>query len=212
VRVSTERYTKDLRSIEVAHRMLALEARTQTIVAWTELSVDRVRTLVRARGVLIKDSATRRQRGPSPSDLSALLSTARMRSEAAAAAGLCRVYDVFPGKATPNARTVLPSLVRAERLLTAFDRFRAMVIPSRLTLEQLVLLVTTVAEGVALGIDHCSRCHATILMDHLSPKARRLCARCNPRASLQENDLAFGPSSEGVVETPATGPQQRLFD
>lgn len=212
MRVSNDRYSRDLRTIELARRMLLHEARTQTICAWTGLTSDRVRNLARSHGAGDTLPEAQRHRGPSPSRLSALLATARMRSEAAAVAGLCRVLQVLPEKAAPSARKALPALVRGERLLAAFELFRGVVLQARLTLEQLVLLVLTLAEGESWSIDHCTRCHATILIDRLASAPRRLCAHCKPDdLGIEELQLdTLAPVRE--LEPRDDCVQQRLFD
>jgi hypothetical protein len=211
MRVSNDRYSRDLRSIELARRMLVHEARTQTICAWTGLTSDRVRNLARSHGSGETLREAQRHRGPSPSRLSTLLSTVRMRNEAAAVAGLCRVLQVLPEEAAPNARVALPSLTRGERLLGAFELFRGVVPQARLTLEQLVLLILTVAEGDSWGIDHCTRCHATILIDRLGVAPRRLCTHCTPReAPGGEEPPGGAPAAELEPSEPSV--QRRLFD
>src|ERR1700683_3755169 len=146
MRVSNDRYSRDLRSIDLARRMLKLEARTQTICAWTALSADRVRNLSRSHGGDGSGRKPSRHRGPSPSKLAKLMSTKAFRSEAAAIAGLCGVLDVIPAQACPNARVSLPGLARGERLCYALELFREAIPHARVTIEQLVLLVLTVAE------------------------------------------------------------------
>lgn len=211
MRVSNDRYTRDLRSIDLARRMLDHEARTQTIRAWTGLTGERVRNLARSHGSK-GSAAARRLRGPSPSCLPALLSTARARQEAAAAAGLCRVLHVFPERTDPNAHVTIPGLVRGERLLVAFEIFREVIPQARLTLEQLVFLVLVVAEGKSCRIDHCTRCHATILIDRLGA-ARVLCGFCGPEEEAQvlAPSLPY-PDLPTEVETEVPCLQQRLFD
>ena len=211
MRVSNDRYSRDLRSIDLARRMLGQAARTQTIRAWTGLTGERVRNLARSHGSEA-NRAARRLRGPSPSCLPALLSTARARQEAAAAAGLCRVLRVFPEKSTPNARIAIPGLVRGERLLAAFEIFREVIPQARLTLEQLVFLVLALAEGKSCQIDHCTRCHATILIDRLGAP-RVLCGLCG---SEDESEVVAPslPYPELPTEREPEPPclQQRLFD
>jgi len=208
MRVSNDRYSRDLRSIDVARRMLGYEARTQTIRAWTGLTGDRVRNLARSHGSEASRAA-RRLRGPSPSCLPALLATARARQEAGAAAGLCRVLEVLPEKPVPNARIGLPGLARGERLLAAFDIFREVIPQARLTLEHLVLLVFAMAEGKSWGIDHCARCHATILMDRDAVHPRRLCGFCE---SAKESEVAEPTPSYPVLPAELEPEQHRLFD
>jgi hypothetical protein len=48
MRVSEDRYWRDLRRLDLAVRMLHLEARVGTISTWTGLTADRVRTLARS--------------------------------------------------------------------------------------------------------------------------------------------------------------------
>jgi hypothetical protein len=208
MRVSNDRYSRDLRSIDVARRMLEYEARTQTIRAWTGLTGDRVRNLARSHGSEA-NRAARRLRGPSPSCLPALLATARARQEAGAAAGLCRVLEVLPERPVPNARIGLPGLVRGERLLAAFDIFREVIPQARLTLEHLVLLVFAMAEGKSWGIDHCTRCHATILMDRVAVHPRRLCGFCE---SAKESEVVEPTPPYPELPAELEPEQQRLFD
>ena len=208
MRVSNDRYSRDLSSIDVARRMLSYEARTQTIRAWTGLTGDRVRNLARSHGTETSRAA-RRLRGPSPSCLPALLATARARQEAGAAAGLCRVLGVFPDEPVPNARTGLPGLARGQRLLAAFDIFREVIPQARLTLEHLVLLVFAMAEGKSWGLDHCTRCHATILMDRDAMHARRLCGFCE---AAKESEVVEPTPPYPVLPAEFEPEQRRLFD
>lgn len=211
MRVSNDRYSRELRSFELARRMLANEARTQTIRAWTGLSGDRVRTLARSHGS-DPSRAAQRHRGPSPKSLYALLSTARARQEAAAAAGLCRVLEVFPEKCVPNARKALPGLLRGERLLTAFEILRGVIPQARLSLEHLVLLVLAMAEGETWRIDHCTRCHATILIDLLCKHPQRVCDFCEPAAESEVQEPLVYTARATEVEAGEPWQQQRLFD
>jgi hypothetical protein len=208
MRVLDDRYSVEMRSINLARRMFALEARPQTVCAWTKLTADRVRNLARGAGGAVVNRETQRQRGPSPSCLPTLLSTLRTRSEAAAVAGLCRVAEVLPEKAVPNARESLPGLARGERLVATFELFRHLVPNVRLTFEQLVLVIVSLAEGDSWAIDHCIRCHATILIDQLGSDPRRLCVYCAPRLGPTKD---APPDSDPCDSKPARA-QQSLFD
>jgi hypothetical protein len=101
--------------------------------------------------------------------------------------------------------------VRGERLLAAFEIFREVIPQARLTLEQLVFLVLVVAEGKSCRIDHCTRCHATILIDRLGAP-RVLCGFCGPEEeSLPALPLPY-PELPTEVEAEVPCLQQRLFD
>ena len=213
MKVSSDRYSRDLRSLELARRMLLHEARTNTICAWTGLTRGRVRNLARNYEPGAIRLEVQRHRGPPPTRLSALVGNRHMRSEAAAVAGLCQVLQVLPEARLPRARITLPGLLRGERLLDAFELFRAVIPRPHITLEQLILVVVTLAEGEAWSIDRCSLCRATILVDQLATARRRLCAYCK---------AGEGPSAEDLLsdlEAPANDPatagnssQQRLFE
>ena len=209
MRVSNKCYSRDLRSIELARRMLRLEARTETICAWTGLTGDRVRNLSR---VLAREGVrccAARQRGPSPSKFSALMASPSLRKEAPAIAGICRVFDVIPPQPRPDARTALPGVVRGERLCEALELFRQLVPGARMTLEKLVLLVFTVATGESWALAYCAGCQATILIDRLE-LSRRLCSYCDARRGREE--IAARDSALTLeCETTETFVQQSLF-
>ena len=211
MRISNDRYSRDLRSIELARRMLRHKARTQIICAWTGLTAERARNLVRSRERLNGETDSRRQRGPSPSILAARLGSNLVRSEAGALAGLCRILDVLPAHPWKGARKTLPGIARGERLCDAFELFAHVVPQARLSLEELVLLVVTVAEGDSWILDHCASCNATILHDQLSLK-RRLCEHCEPIEGVADGDL-LAQEPHPAVERTSIEPfgQQSLF-
>lgn len=209
--VSNDCYSRDLRRYTLALRMLRLGARPNTIQAWATLSRQRVRSLVRshrADGSVPNDSI---HRGPSPTSLTTLLATPGLRSELTAVAGWCRLLGVLPVERVSNARMRLPNVANAERLCHAFDAFKAMVPHSRLTFEQLVLLVFELAEGKDWSLDHCSNCRAVILVDR-SSAARRVCSECR-RLRSNQPDAALPAVGRAADDDPAasTDLQQSLF-
>ena len=210
MRISNERYSRDLRSIELARWMLRHEARTHTIRAWTGLSAERVRNLIHSRVGLTGEDDAQRQRGPSPSILSARLGSGLIRSEAGALAGLCRVLGVLPAQPWKDARRTLPGIARGERLCFAFELFAHVVPQARLSLEELILLVLTVAEGDSWVLDHCTSCHATILHDQLSLK-RRLCERCEPFQGSETSEFAVQETAATERAPSESFVQQNLF-
>jgi hypothetical protein len=213
MRLSDDRYSRDLRRFSLALRMLTHEARPNTICAWTGFTAERVRHLCRSHRKDVPDGAGPRHRGPSPTKLTPLLASPSLRSEVAAIAGLCRVLGVIPAAPLSSARQRLPSVANGERLCDALELFREIVPHARLTLEQLVLVVFVLSEGEQWGIDHCTKCRAIILVDHLS-LARRVCAHCR-----EEPDTAGDPGPVGQVQPGAgngrdgagTAVQQSLF-
>ena len=178
MRVSDDRYCRDLRRFNLAVRMLRHEARTSTICAWTGFNGERIRNLARSHGHDEAGAKLGRRRGPAPRRLSPILSNPILRAEVAAIAGLCQVLRVIPAENLPTVRSTLPSVARGERLCYAYELFRAIVPNVRLTFEQLVLLVTTLAEGDRWTTAICHVCHAVILSDRLS-LARLICEECS---------------------------------
>jgi len=174
MRISNERYSRDLQGIKLAHRMLKHEARTKNICAWTKVSAARVRNL--SRSYCPSDSGVR-HRGPAPSCFATVMTSPVLRPEAAAVAGLCRWFDVLPAAPCLDPWDTLPGLARGERLCDAFELFRHIIPQPRLTLDQWILLVLTVADGGTWRIEGCMNCQATILTDRLGAW-RRLCAGC----------------------------------
>jgi hypothetical protein len=212
MRVSNDRYSRDLRSIDLARRMLLHEARTQTICAWTGLKGDRVRNLARSYASGTARAGMQRHRGPPPTQLSVLLVNRRMRSEVAAVAGLCQVLQVLPDAPVPRARTALPGLSRGERLVDAYELYRAVIPRPHITFEQLVLVVLTLAEGDAWSIDQCAICRATILMDHFAMAPRRLCIHCRADEHPGTEDLLSDLEAPPGDPEPGASVQQRLFE
>jgi hypothetical protein len=208
MRVSDDRYNREMRSFHLALKMLRYEARTNTICAWTGFTGERVRNLSKSHRMDKTDLEAGRHRGPSPRQLGHLLCNSGWRSEISAMAGLCRALGLIPTQPMPDARTRLPGIENGERLCYAFEVFREVVPQARLTLEQLVLIVFAIAEGKQWSLGHCTRCRAVILVDHLSV-TRHICAYC-------DKELRAGNAAErgALVETDLdreTAVQQTLF-
>jgi hypothetical protein len=213
MRLSDDRYSRDLRRFSLALRMLAHDARPNTICAWTGFTAERVRHLGRSHRKDVPDGEGPRHRGPSPTKLAPLLASPSLRSEVTAVAGLCRVLGVIPATHLSSARQRLPGVANGERLCDALELFREIVPHARLTLEQLVLVVFVLSEGEQWGIDHCSKCRAIILVDHLS-LARRVCAHCREERGTASDSgpVADAQPGPGIGRDGAgTAVQQSLF-
>lgn len=215
MRVSESRYTRDLRRIQLAQRMIRHEVRTQWICAWAGISDERVRNLCRSYDE--RRAGVQRHRGPPPTAFRPFLRTSSMRTEASALAGLACALEVVPPEPHPNARKTLPSIERGERLCHTFELFRTAVPASRLTMDQLILLVLTLAEGKELEVGLCSHCHAAVLFDRLGA-SRRVCERCRKAGGAQAEKSPGSAESRAAVRDEETsddseqvGRQQDLF-
>ncbi len=188
MRVWGERYNRDLQRYNLALRMIAHEARTHTIGAWTGLPDDKIRQLYQS---YVEEHGKRhvlRRRGPSPQSLTVFFGTARSRSEAAALVGLCYLLEVMPTRTLDNPRRELPSVARGERLCEAYEMYQQLVPETPMTLEHLVLLVMTVSQGQDFEVTQCASCGGVVVLDR-SALRRGNCAHCHetPHAEIVAN-------------------------
>jgi hypothetical protein len=212
MRLSEDRYARDLRRIQLAHRMIRHEVRTYWICAFTQQTMDRVRNLLRSYG----DEFTRaRHRGAPPHNYTRLLLPV-LHSEASALAGIVLLWRLIPPESVQNARRKLPSVELGEKLCKAFELFRVIVPGCAMTMDRLILLTLALAER-QLTVRLCRECHAAILCDPID-LPRELCLSCqrdrSPRAPLREApSLARAALEESAMAPGETqeGEQQRLF-
>ena len=211
MRVSEDRYTRDLRRIQLAHRLIRHEVRTYWIRAFTRFTDGRIRNLLRSYG-LVADGV-QRHRGSPPRLYTRFMAPAK-HSEASALAGIAFTYHLVPEEPVRNAWRTLPSLEFGENLCEAFELFRLMVPGATLNLDRFILLVMALAER-QLTVRHCGQCRALILLDPLGVK-RLLCVFCEGGPSdlapvsgdLEVADLQEVSGTEGGCRR---GRQQSLF-
>jgi hypothetical protein len=217
MRISEDRYSRDLRRIQLAQRLIRHEVRTQSVCAWTGLSDERIRNLCRSYGASV--AGAQRHRGPSPKRLASFLRSPRLKSEASVLGALAYALSVIPPERIPNARRNLPGIEAGERLCHAFELYRRIVPQSHVSLDQLILLVGALAEGTDLAVGHCGQCHGALLLDPLS-NTRRLCPTCKKQDSHQGRVDAPQPgagearivlSDAAEVAEPSGAFQQPLF-
>jgi hypothetical protein len=221
MRVSDAGYSRDLRSFNLAVRMLSHEARTRTISAWTGLSADRIRKLSKVQRREKPQRVPRRPSGPTPRQLAALLTSPGLRTEADTIAGVCEMLKVLPTEPVANAKSSLPNLARGERLCAALELFQDFVPHARLTFDQLVMLLNNLAEGEQWAIARCTGCPAMVVADRLA-LARPLCEECQHKARAAKkaaisktNRSKLGKPSktaEPDEQEPEGGVQLTLFD
>lgn len=201
MRVSDDRYSRDLRRFNLAMRLIRHEARTHTISAWTGFPAARVRKLYRAYPERWDRAHAVRHRGPSPRNVTFFL-RGGMRSEAAAVGVLCSLLGaVSVQKAAQPPRSV-PSVARGERLCLAFELYHAIIPDPKLTFERVVLLVNALSVSEDLAMGRCASCDVSILVDPLG-RERHICEQCREEAAasaggrgivLEEPDASAGES------------------
>jgi hypothetical protein len=195
MRISEDRYSRDLRRIHLAQRMIRHEARTQWIRAWTGLSGERVRNLFHSYEESLEGA--RRRRGPSPRRIASYLRSPGLRAEASAAGGLACVLGLVPESPMRSAKKTLPNLESGERLCDVYELYRQIVPEAKLTMDQLIILVIALAEQEDLEIAHCRICNGALLVDRLGA-SRRACLACRQAAPQPAFDTAV--QSTGVAD------------
>jgi hypothetical protein len=211
MRVSEDRYTRDLRRIQLAHRLIRHEARTYWIRAFTRFTEGRIRNLLRSYGLAF--DGLHRYRG-SPPRLYTRLTVPKNHSEASALAGIALVWHLVPEERIPNAWRTLPSLDFGESVCDAFELGRLMIPGGTLNLDRFFLLVMALAER-QLMVGHCSHCRALILLDPLGAK-RRICVSCERCPSPVAQGSLDPEAAASPDDAPETGggrrvKQQKLF-
>ena len=116
--------------------------------------------------------------GPSPRRLVPMFRTAARRSEASALAILCGVFGVLPTERGDKAARRLPSLQRGEVLCAAFEAYLALVPAATITLDQALLLLTSIVRWDDIEIEHCAICDGVILA-HRWRRDRMVCGACS---------------------------------
>jgi hypothetical protein len=217
MRLSNHYISRDLRSVELALRMLSHEARTHTVSLWTGISSDRVRKLSLSQRREKPQRAARRYRGPSQTQLGTVLTSPSLRSEAAAIAYICQMFEVMPAQPVENARATLPSVPRGEQVCSALEFFEALVPPTQLTFDQWVLLLQSLVEAKEWGMARCARCPALVVADRLALE-KPLCDECQQADRAKKWPVARKSGAQGTEPSkaspnePRSGAQLSLFD
>jgi hypothetical protein len=206
VRVSEHRYSRDLRRIHLAQRLIGHQVRSRWVSTWSGLSVRRVRNLYLS--YLASQPSLRRLRGPAPRNPLIFLRYPLLHMQASVLAGFADRFGIIPAQPLANAAVELVSLDVGERLCRAFELFKHAVPGATFTLEQFMALVVALAEQKDLTIGYCEDCQGVLLVDCLGQR-RRQCPVC-----VRERYLA--PIPELPLESPPQAPaeayqQQSLF-
>jgi len=206
MRISEDRYSRDLRRLNLAERFIGHEVRTQWICAWTGLSHHRVRNLYRSydKGT----GAVPRHRGPSPNRLATYLRSPALRAEASAIGGLARAFEVVPPKPVANAWRDRASVEAGERLCTVFELYQQIVPQSRFTMDQFIRLAIALTQGGHLEMGHCTSCHGALLVERLVP-TRRICLACQQDALTASRAGPDEPRTQADVEPAPCGAAER---
>jgi hypothetical protein len=174
MRLSDDRYDNDRRKYVLALSMIEHGARIGTVMKWTGLSKYRVQTLSHSYASATR---TRRNRGESPSQPSYFSKSLELARESMAFAYIAVQMRVIPEAIVPDARRSLPGLASGERLMGAFEVYRALLPGALISLEYAILLITELAEGRTLTLANCRNCHDVMVVDRLGTR-HELCPFC----------------------------------
>ena len=178
-----EQIDRELRRRQLAKRLTAHQARTQTICAMTTLTRHQLTTL-RQRW---KVSQKERYRGPAPRSFNMFTKTLRGQAEGAALYVLCRLLGALSGAKGSRNDTLFTSVEAGERLCDVVEVCRLCFPQLQADFEQIQTLVSGVAAGERIAMANCTNCSALIVVERLSTR-RRLCAHCRrARRDLSEH-------------------------
>jgi hypothetical protein len=207
--IMDDHFDRELRRRQLARRLVAHQARTQTICDLTALTRHQLATL-RQRWRVAPET---RHRGPSPKSFAVFSSSSRVRSEAAALAALCRVLGAALPARKGNARKQVAGVEIGERLCEVFEIYSACAPKSDLEFEHVVLLARGLAQGDAIAVGSCTNCQGTILIDLLATR-RHVCSHCvrdAGNASAERDELDNNKQSGGADNQNTSGVQTELF-
>jgi hypothetical protein len=207
MRISDERYSRDLRRLQLAVRMTRLSARTRHIALWTGLTAHRVRCMqARSLGLDLHDTALR-PRGASPYGVVRLLDTAQRRGEAAIFLLISDHYEVLPAERGASAAKALPTVVRGERLCAAFETFQQLLPQSSLSMEKAMLVLSAFVRDEEVDLVRCRGCEGWLLL-HRRRLDRVRCANClQPKRQMLSLECveSASPLAESSVAEPVQG-------
>jgi hypothetical protein len=200
---------RDLRRYQLAMRLVAHQARTQTICDLTGYTRHRLTTLRRRWRV----PAAARHRGPPPQSVTIFFRSPRLRSEATVVAALCHFTGAIPHRPRSTEGQDFPPrdadkrLATGERLCDAFEAYRACFPESGFEFDHVVLLAKSLVHYCAIRLGSCTKCEGTLLIDRLETR-RQICSQCHPSA---DNKLAHDPDGSGAPQSQLVGVQTTLF-
>ncbi len=122
------------------------------------------------------DTAVSLQRGKSPQQSAFFSRSAKLKEEASLLASLCSLLGVLPRSETVS-RQALASISRGEAMCQAFEVCRELVTDPRISFENLVYLVSSLAHGEELTLANCEVCGALTVVDRVAIRTRH-CLDC----------------------------------
>jgi hypothetical protein len=180
MRISEDRYTRELQSIDIALRFIHHQARTQTIRTWTGLSGDRIRSL---HQTYVRPSASYvpRPRGRSPWKAGQFMRSARLQEDTTVLARMLSLAGAVPPvPGLERLQLALPDPERAHLIIFAYELYEAHVPDPQFTFEHAIFLTRCLISGEHLLLDNCVECGGLVVAEHFAKGLKR-CLYCGPR-------------------------------
>ncbi len=168
--VTDDRLGGYFRRYQLALRMMAHGARTQTVVTYSGLTRDQLVTQRRRWGF----GPEIRQRGPAPSAFHVFFRSQRHRSEAALFASLCHITGAISARLDNETARLSPNVENGELFCDALEVFQEWRPDADLDFEHAVQLAAGVVRAEHVTLGWCSDCHGATLFEG----CRRTYANC----------------------------------
>lgn len=169
MRITDHRYAAERSRLELAVRMIRLEARTCTIRRCTGLSEDRIRKLYRTYFPPHEHPGLRRRRGKPPRQTSFFFKTTRTQFEATTLAALFAAFGLI--------HVSLPRALGLENRETiaggylfcrAYETYVHLHTPREISFEHAWNLLSALIRGYEVSFQTCCSCKAIYVHDALS--------------------------------------------
>jgi len=182
MRITDDRYAGERERLDLALRLIRLQARTHIITFCTGFSQDRVRKLYATYFKHRDEQRVKRHRGKSPSSVEFFVRNPWTQAEASllahlfAAWGLMRILPDL--RATPC--RIAEAVSFGQRLCEAYEEFRETNPGTAISFEHAWNLLGALTEREALLLLDCAACNAFYVQDALALDGRR-CPACRAR-------------------------------
>jgi hypothetical protein len=163
MRITDCRYDRDRLRLMVAYRLIAHEARTQTIRLCTGLSGDRIRKLYRHYLQQLPGAAIRRRRGKSPRQMAYFRRSGEHELQAAALGSMLRNCGLLGHPP----RLPGPSADEVARFCDVYEAFLCICPGTPISFEHAWYLGQVLAHGDEYVLARCPDCRAAWIRDTL---------------------------------------------
>jgi hypothetical protein len=178
MRLTEDRYSNERLYMEVALRMIRLEARTCTIRACTGLSEDRIRKLFNSYIEPGSDGIIRRRRGKSPQQITCFTQNIAAELATSILAGVFASCGLLNGRSFSNSW----NLQFGALMCDAYEFYRELDPDSPLSFEHAWFLLKSLHTNQDLSVERCLDCGGLHVQEHWAVR-RRSCPLCRMQSA-----------------------------